>query len=93
MTCCWCGSIQGELATPARARETLTLVLLGAAIGVPAAFAAGRLGKALLFGLRPRDPSTMALAAAILLGVALVAGLLPARRATRVDPLTALRAE
>jgi predicted permease len=74
-------------------RETLTLVLLGAAIGVPAAFAAGRLGEALLFGLRPSDPSTMILAAAILFAVALVAGLLPARRATRVDPLTALRAE
>jgi predicted permease len=71
--------------------DALRLVLLGAALGVPAALAAARLVASQLFGISAADPVTIGLATLMLLGVAAVAGYLPARRATRVDPLVALR--
>jgi putative ABC transport system permease protein len=62
-------------------------------VGIAAAAALGRLVATMLFGLSPTDPLTYAAVAALLIGVALLASLLPARRASRVDPMTALRAE
>jgi len=74
-------------------RETLGWVALGVTLGFGAVLATTRWVESLLFGLKPRDPLTMGLAALVLLVVAAVAGYLPARRATRVDPLIALRRE
>ncbi len=71
--------------------DALRLVLLGAALGVPAALAAARLVASQLFGISAADPVAIGLATLALLGVAAVASYLPARRATRVDPLVALR--
>jgi predicted permease len=74
-------------------RETLYLVLAGLVIGVPAALIGARLISAQLFGMSPTDPVTLISAAMVLTLVALLAGYLPARRASRVNPLTALRYE
>jgi putative ABC transport system permease protein len=74
-------------------RQVALLTLPGLAIGLGAAFAATRLVSAFLYGLKPTDPMTFALSAAILIAVALVAGYLPARRASRIDPMQALREE
>ncbi|MGH9843762.1 MAG: ADOP family duplicated permease [Blastocatellia bacterium] len=74
-------------------RETMLLVGSGVIIGLGAAFAATRLVASLLFGLSPNDPLTITLATLLMLGVAALAGYLPARRAARVDPLIALRHE
>jgi putative ABC transport system permease protein len=74
-------------------REALLLVLVGLAVGLPAVFAVTRFASTLLFGLSPTDPVSLSLAGLALLVVALVAGYLPARRATKVDPLVALRYE
>ena len=74
-------------------RETLALMLAGIALGVPAATAATRLLESALYGLEPGDPTTVATTAAILLGVALCASYIPARRALTVDPVVALRHE
>ena len=74
-------------------REALLLVVLGAALGVAAALASVRLIESLLYGLTPADPAVLAAATALLLAVAGLAGYLPARRASRVDPMVALRRE
>jgi predicted permease len=74
-------------------KESLWLVLAGIALGVPAALAVTRLISARLFGVSPTDPLTLALAVLLLLLVAALGALLPARRAARVDLLVALRAE
>ena len=74
-------------------REALLLALLGIAIGVPAALAASRVVSTMLFGLRPTDPFTLAAATLLMVCVAALAGYLPARRASRVDPMVALRYE
>ena len=74
-------------------RETLYLVVAGLVIGVPAALFGARLVAAQLFGMSPTDPLTLAAAAIVLTLVALLAGYLPARRASRVNPLNALRYE
>lgn len=74
-------------------REGLAPVLIGVAIGLPAALAGARLITSLLFGLTPTDPLTIGVATMLLLGVAALAGYLPARKASRVDPITALRCE
>ncbi len=73
--------------------EGLRLTLLGIAVGLFAAFALTRLMAQLLFGVAAHDPLTYAGISALLCAVAACACWLPARRATRVDPLTALRAE
>jgi predicted permease len=74
-------------------RESIVLVGAGIVIGIGAALASGRLVATMLFGLQPTDPGTIALAVAVLLTVSALAGYLPARRAARVDPMVALRAE
>ncbi len=73
--------------------ETLVIVGVGIALGVPAAFVAIRFVQSMLFGLRPTDALTASVAAAVMILVALLAGYIPARRATKVDPLVALRYE
>jgi ABC-type antimicrobial peptide transport system permease subunit len=74
-------------------RETLYLVLAGLVIGVPAALFGARLIAAQLIDMSPTDPVTLAAAAVVMTIVALLAGYLPARRASRVNPLSALRYE
>jgi ABC-type antimicrobial peptide transport system permease subunit len=74
-------------------REVALLAAVGIAMGLPAAWALARVLRAQLFGLSPHDPLTAAAAVLLLAAVTLAAGFLPARRATRVDPLVALRAE
>jgi macrolide transport system ATP-binding/permease protein len=74
-------------------RRVLLLAAVGLAISVPAALVASQLVKSLLFGTRPNDPGTLALAGVVLLSAAILAGYVPARRASRIDPLAALRQE
>lgn len=74
-------------------REGLALALIGIVIGIAVAYAAARGMGALLFGVRPEDPLTISVAAALCLTIALVGCLRPALRAASVDPLSALRAE
>lgn len=74
-------------------KEALVLVLIGVGIGVPVVLYVARFAKTLLFELSPMDPLSVAGASLALLLVALLAGYLPARRATKVDPLVALRYE
>jgi predicted permease len=74
-------------------RETLVLALFGVAIGIPSALAATRLIASMLFGLSPSDIPTITAVSLLLLSAALFAGYLPARRASAVDPIVALRAE
>ena len=68
-------------------------VAIGMAVGLPVAWAASRSVQAMLFGLTPTDPATFGGAALLLLVSALLAAYLPARRVSRVDPMTALRHE
>jgi len=74
-------------------RRAVVLTGVGSALGLAASLAAGRLITSLLFETTATDPTTYALVIAGTLSLALVAGLVPARRATRVDPMTALRNE
>jgi hypothetical protein len=73
--------------------ETLLLVGIGVVIGIGSALAATRLIATLLFGLAPHDPLTIMVAVALMLTVSILAGFLPARRASGVDPMVALRHE
>ena len=74
-------------------REGLALALVGIACGVALGYAAGRGMGALLVGVRPEDPLTLAAAGALCLATAAAGSLLPALRAARIDPMTALRSE
>ncbi len=74
-------------------RESLVPVLAGVVVGVGAALAATRLVSSLLFGVAPRDPVSFVVATAAILAVACAASAVPARRASRVEPLIALRYE
>ncbi len=74
-------------------RETSFLLLIGLLVGVPVAILAGRLVAAQLFALKPIDPSSFAFAVIVLGAVSALAAFLPARRASRVDPMVALRYE
>ncbi|HET9741187.1 MAG TPA: ABC transporter permease [Terriglobales bacterium] len=74
-------------------RETLLLVIIGIVVGLPIAWAATRFLKAQLFGLSAHDPLTIASSGLAILAITLLAGYLPARRASRVNPMVALRCE
>jgi ABC-type antimicrobial peptide transport system permease subunit len=73
--------------------ETARLGVAGVVIGLLLAMATGRFVSSLLFGLTPYDPAAILVAAAAMIAVALVAGYVPALRATRIDPLLALKRE
>jgi ABC-type antimicrobial peptide transport system permease subunit len=72
-------------------RETMWLIAAGLVLGGGLAWATSRLVVSRLYGVAPQDPATIAAAAALLLLVALTAAWLPARRASRLDPIAALR--
>jgi predicted permease len=74
-------------------KETLVLVVIGLVVGIPIALGAGKFVSSQLFGLRATDPLTLVIAGGVLIVVAMLAGYLPARRASLVDPLVALRDE
>lgn len=74
-------------------RDSLGMTGAGTLVGVPCAYAVASLLKTTLFGLKPMDPGTTALSVIVLVAVALVAAWIPARRAARIDPMTALREE
>ena len=73
--------------------EISRMALVGVVTGLGAALLFSRLLRAMLFGLKPNDPVTLGSSALLLLGVALLAGFIPALRASRVDPMQALRHE
>ena len=74
-------------------REVLALLALGLAVGIPAALALGRFISAQLYGVQANDPWVAGIAVSVLSLIAAMAGLAPARRASRIDPLLALRYE
>jgi len=74
-------------------KEVAFLTAIGVAIGLPGGYGLGRLVESQLFGIQARDPLTFAVATLTLVAAALLAGYLPAARATRVDPVIALRYE
>ena len=74
-------------------RQVAVLAGIGLLVGVPLALFTGRLLDSLLFGLTPTDPATLIVAAATMLAVVMLAGAVPARRAARIDPLSAIRTE
>ena len=74
-------------------RETMAVGLVGVITGLPLAFVVGRLLESQLFGLSPHDARTTGVAVCTILFVIAMAGTLPALRASRVDPMTALRDE
>jgi putative ABC transport system permease protein len=90
-----------RMALGARPRDVLSLVLrrgmkltlIGIALGLMAAFASTRLLRDMLFGIKPVDPLTFAVMTLLLMCISLVACFLPARRATKVDPMNVLRSE
>ena len=74
-------------------KQGLRLTLIGTAIGLAGALALTRLMSSLLFGVSDADPATFAVIVLLLIAVSLIACYLPARRATRIDPLIALKSD
>jgi ABC-type antimicrobial peptide transport system permease subunit len=74
-------------------REALSMVAIGAVIGLPSALALGTLIRTQLYGLTTFDPAAMTTAIAVTLSAAILAGYLPARRASRIDPMVSLRCD
>jgi ABC-type antimicrobial peptide transport system permease subunit len=72
-------------------KESLTLVMIGALLGIPAAWAVTRLISGFLLGVAPSDPLAYGVATLVLVAVTAVASWLPARRASRVDPIVAFK--
>jgi len=73
--------------------QGMRLVVIGVAAGIAAAFGLTRFLSGLLFGIKPTDPMTYIIVAALLSAIAFLATYIPARRATKVDPAIALRYE
>ncbi len=73
-------------------RETIRLAVVGVALGIIGALVLTRLVASLLFGVTPTDPLTFGAVVAVLTAVAALAGYLPAARAARIEPMSALRA-
>jgi ABC-type antimicrobial peptide transport system permease subunit len=73
--------------------EVAILVAIGLAAGLGLTLAGSKAASSMLFGLKPRDPLTLALTVLILAAIGFAASFLPARRASRLDPMTALRYE
>jgi ABC-type antimicrobial peptide transport system permease subunit len=69
------------------------MIFLGVGVGTVAALAAGRLLEKLVEGMRPIEPLTFAITIPVLVGAALIASFVPARRASRIEPMRALRQE
>ncbi len=86
------GAAQGDVVRLV-VRQAMTLALIGALCGLVAAVALTRMMSSVLYGVQPFDLPTYVVAAVAISGVALVAGYIPARRATRINPVTALRSE
>ena len=86
------GAKQGEL-TRLFLMQALRLTAIGAACGLAVAFLLARLMTKLLFNVAPNDPLTLVGVSVLLAGTSVIAALLPARRAARVDPAIALRAD
>jgi putative ABC transport system permease protein len=74
-------------------RESGMLLAAGLGVGIPLSIAGSRAAGSMLFGLKPYDPATLAMATALLAVVAVAASCLPAHRASKVDPMVALRYE
>ena len=74
-------------------REALRLVLFGTLLGIPLVLVGGTLASTLFFGVSPHDPLTLVVATLVLVGVGMSCSAVPARRASRVDPIVALRQE
>jgi hypothetical protein len=74
-------------------REVILLVLVGVAVGLAAASTTTRVIESVLFGLSSNDPLTMGLSMLLMIAMSLLTGLMPARRASNVDPIVALRYE
>lgn len=74
-------------------REVLLLAAAGLAIGLALALGTSRFLASFLYGLKPNDGLMLTLAMAVLMGAALIAGLVPSARASRIDPMVALRHE
>ncbi len=73
--------------------QVIAMAAIGLTVGLPIAYCASKLVDSLLYGIRPHDPVTLGGAVGVMMLAALVAGYVPARRASRIDPVTALRAE
>jgi putative ABC transport system permease protein len=74
-------------------REVLMLLAIGLAVGIPSAMALGRYVSTVLYGIKPSDPWMATSTMVLLTLVSVAAGLIPARRASRIDPILALRYE
>jgi len=72
-------------------KQAASIIGIGVVVGLAGALASARLIAALLYDVTPNDPGSIAIAVAFLAGVTILAGLIPARRASRVDPMIALR--
>jgi ABC-type antimicrobial peptide transport system permease subunit len=74
-------------------REVILLLAIGLAVGIPSAMALGRYVSAQLYGIKAADPAIAAWTVVLLTVVAAAAGLIPARRASRIDPILAIRTD